>query len=140
MNQTEQALTKIAEELIDWTDALESENLQLKEQLASQQKQASQAVPVAPVVSEAVANETCQALVSAGALTSDQVDLVKQGFLKDPAAAHRAIVGILNSRSDITKEAREFDLSGGQTVNSEKLRKTAADTCFDNMRRILNAY
>ena len=140
MNQTIASLHKTAEELVEWVAALEGENSQLKTCLEEQHKEASQKAPVAPVVSEDVAEETCQALVKAGALTEDQVALVKEGFITDPSAAHRAIIGILDSRSNNTKEAasQEFDLSGGQTVGSSQFRKSAEDECFENMRKILN--
>ena len=140
MNHTVTSLTKIANELTEWVEALELENEKLKSSLEEQHKTASVAAPAVPIVSDATALETCQALVKAGALTAEQVDLAKEGFLNDPAAAHRTIAGILEAfqkQASVLSE-QEVDLSGGQTVDGMQIRKTAQDDCFEVMRKILN--
>ena len=79
MNPDVYNLTKLAEELTDRVDFLEKENAGLR----AQSKQASKA-PASPVVSEKVAQATCEALVKAGALNQDQVQPVCQAFMRDP--------------------------------------------------------
>ena len=114
MDEALDKMTKLANELCDQLEKAEAENKSLKEQLA-QTKTASE-VPPAPVVSAEVAQATCDAMVKAGCLTADQVELVKQAFTTDPDAIHRAVVELLNAPAQEKTAAIEADLSGGTLV------------------------
>ena len=115
MDKALEQMTKLANELCDKLEAAEAENKSLKEQLEQQTKSASE-VPAAPVASEEVVQKTCEALVKAGRLEADQVELCKEAFLKDPDAAHRTIVQLLNAPAQEKTAHVEEDVSGGKLV------------------------
>ena len=118
MDEALDKMTKLANELCDQLEKAEAENKSLKEQLA-QVKTASVAEPAkAPVVSAEVAQATCDAMVKAGCLTADQVELVKQAFTEDPDAIHRAVVELLNAPAQEKTASSEADLSGGTLVGT----------------------
>ena len=114
MDEALEKMTKLATELCDKLEAVEAENKSLKEQL-SQTKTASE-VPAAPVVSADVVQKTCDALVKAGRLDAEQVELCKEAFMKDPDAAHRTIVQLLNAPAQEKTAHVEEDVSGGKLV------------------------
>ena len=116
MDEALEKMTKLANDLCDQLEKAEAENKSLKEQLA-QSKTASE-VPAAPVVSAEVVQETCDALVKAGRLDADQVELCKEAFMKDPDAAHRTIVQLLNAPAQEKTASSEADLSGGTLVGT----------------------
>lgn len=114
MDETLEKMTKLANDLCDQLEKVEAENQSLKEQL-QQSKTASAAT--APVVSADVAQATCDAMVNAGRITAEQVELVKKAFIEDPSAIHRAVVEILNAPAQEKTANVEEDLSGGTLVN-----------------------
>ena len=116
MDKALEQMTKLANELCDKLEAAEAENKSLKEQL-TQIKTASVAPAVAPCASAEVVQATCDALVKAGRLEADQVELCKEAFLKDPDAAHRTIVQLLNAPAQEKTAHVEEDVSGGKLVN-----------------------
>lgn len=116
-NEALDKMTKLANELCDQLEKAEAENKSLKEQLA-QVKTASAEPAKAPVVSAEVAQATCDAMVKAGCLTADQVELVKQAFTEDPDAIHRAVVELLNAPAQEKTASSEADLSGGTLVGT----------------------
>lgn len=138
MNSNENPLAKLASDLTDRVEFLEKENAALRKEV--QEKTASQQViKVAPVVSDEVAQATCDALVKAGALNEDQVELTKKAFLEDAEAAHRTICGILDAhaQSKRASEDNDADLSGGKLVSGTMLSKSAEEDCLDRMQNIL---
>jgi len=116
MDEALEKMTKLANDLCDQLEKAEAENKSLKEQL-TQSKTASAAPANAPVVSADVAQATCDAMVNAGRLTAEQVDLVKKAFMEDPDAIHRAVVEILNAPAQEKTASVEADLSGGTLVS-----------------------
>ena len=96
-------------------EKVEAEKTALQEQL-KQVKTASE-TPAAPVVSAGVAQATCDALVNAGRITAEQVELVKKAFMEGPSAIHRAAIEILNAPAQEKTANVEEDLSGGTLVN-----------------------
>jgi hypothetical protein len=138
MNSNENPLAKLASDLTDRVEALEKENAELRKEV--QAKTASQqVVQVAPVISDEVAQATCDALVKAGALNEDQVEQTKKAFIEDPEAAHRTICGILDAQAQSKRasEDSEADLSGGKLVTGSMLSKSAEEDCLDRMQSIL---
>lgn len=138
MSSNENPLAKLASDLTDRVEFLEKENAELRKSV--QEKTASQQVlKVAPVVSDEVAQATCDALVKAGALNEDQVLETKQAFLDDPEAAHRTICGILDAQaqSKSASESDTMDLKGGTLVTGSVLSKSAEEDCLDRMQSIL---
>ena len=117
MDKALEQMTKLANELCDKLEAAEAENKSLKDQLAQQTKTASEAPAAAPCASADVVQATCDALVKAGRLEADQVELCKEAFLKDPDAAHRTIVQLLNAPAQEKTAHVEEDVSGGKLVN-----------------------
>ena len=122
MDEALEKMTKLANELCDQLEKVEAENKSLKEQL-SQVKTASE-VPAAPVASDDVVQATCDALVKAGRLEQDQVATCKEAFLKDPDAAHRTIVQLLNAPAQEKTAHAEEDVSGGKLVTSAPAAET----------------
>ena len=116
MDKALEQMTKLANELCDKLEAAETENQSLRAQLA-QTKTASETPAVAPCASAEVVQATCDALVKAGRLEADQVELCKEAFLKDPDAAHRTIVQLLNAPAQEKTAHVEEDVSGGKLVN-----------------------
>ena len=114
MDETLEKMTKLANDLCDQLEQAEAENKSLKEQL---QQSKTAAVATAPVVSADVAQATCDAMVNAGRITAEQVELVKKAFIEDPSAIHRAVVEILNAPAQEKTANAEEDLSGGTLVN-----------------------
>ena len=110
MDEALEKMTKLANELCDKLEAAEAENK------LAQQKTASETPAAAPCASANVVQATCDALVKAGRLEADQVELCKEAFLKDPDAAHRTIVQLLNAPAQ-EKTAHVEDVSGGKLVN-----------------------
>ena len=81
-------------------------------------------VPAAPVASDDVVQATCDALVKAGRLEQDQVATCKEAFLKDPDAAHRTIVQLLNAPAQEKTAHAEEVVSGGKLVTSAPAAET----------------
>ena len=117
MDKALEQMTKLANELCDKLEAAEAENKSLKEQLEQQTKTASE-IPSAPCASADVVQATCDALVKAGRLEADQVELCKEAFLKDPDAAHRTIVQLLNAPAQEKTAHVDEDVSGGKLVSA----------------------
>lgn len=115
MDEALDKMTKLANELCDKLEAAEAENKSLKEQLA--QTKTASAAP-APCASAEVVQATCDALVKAGRLEADQVELCKEAFLKDPDAAHRTIVQLLNAPAQEKTAHVDEDVSGGKLVSA----------------------
>lgn len=138
MHSNDNPLAKLAEDLTNRVEFLEKENAELRKSV--QEKTASQQViKVGPVVSDEVAQATCDALVKAGALTEDQVAETKRAFIEDAEAAHRTICGILDAQAQ-TKSASDtsdVNLNGGTLVAGSVLSKTAEEDCLDRMQSIL---
>ena len=116
MDEALDKMTKLANELCDQLEKAEAENKSLKEQL-EQVKTASAAPAEVPVVPADVVDATCDALVKAGSITADQVAECKEAFTKDPSAAHRVLVQVLNAPAQEKTAAAEADLSGGTLVS-----------------------
>lgn len=117
MDEALEKMTKLASELCDKLEAAEAENKSLKEQL-EQVKTASAAPADAPAaLSDDVVQATCDALVKAGSITTEQVADCKEAFNKDPEAVHRTLVQILNAPAQTKVASFEEDVSGGTLVN-----------------------
>ena len=128
MDEALEKMTKLANELCDQLEKAEAENKSLKDQLA--QVKTASAAPTAPVASAEAVQATCDALVKAGRLEQSQVEACKNAFMKDPDAAHRAIVQLLNAPAQEKKaaEAEDLDVSGGTLVGSaRKVEDDSAD-------------
>ena len=132
MDEALEKMTKLANELCDQLEKAEAENKSLKAQL-SQAKTASAApVQQAPVASAEAVQATCDALVKAGRLEQDQVELCKEAFMKDPDAAHRTLVQILNAPAQEKTASVEADLSGGTLVGGIA-KEASEDTKYQSI-------
>ena len=138
MDDALEKMTKLANDLCDQLERVEAENKSLKEQLEAQTKTASAAPAETPVASAEAVQATCEALVKAGRLEADQVDLCKEAFLKDPDAAHRTIVQLLTAPAQEKAASVEEDVSGGTLVNGSAT--AAPEDKYAEMFRILGRY
>ena len=138
MDDALEKMTKLANDLCDQLERVEAENKSLKEQLEAQTKTASAAPAAAPVASAEAVQATCEALVKAGRLEADQVDLCKEAFLKDPDAAHRTIVQLLTAPAQEKAASVEEDVSGGTLVNGSAAAES--EDKYAAMFRILGRY
>ena len=135
MDEALEKMTKLANELCDKLEAAEAENKSLKEQL--QQVKTASAEPKTLAASAEAVQATCDALVKAGRLEQEQVELCKDAFMKDPDAAHRTIVQLLNAPAQEKKAAEsEMDLSGGTLVGTAK-RQDDNDDKYASVYKIL---
>lgn len=127
MDEALEKMTKLANELCDKLEAAEAENKSLKEQL--QQVKTAAAEPKTLTASAEAVQATCDALVKAGRIEQEQVELCKQAFKEDPDAAHRTIVQILNApaQEKQASESEDVDLSGGTLVGSAKKQDDSED-------------
>ena len=133
MDETLEKMTKLANDLCEQLEKVEAEKADLQEQL--KQSKTASAAPAAPVVSADVAQATCDALVNAGRITAEQVELVKKAFMEDPSAIHRAAIEILNAPAQEKKASESEDVSGGTLAGVPK--KTDEDP-FSLVYKILD--
>ena len=138
MDDALEKMTKLANDLCDQLERVEAENKSLKEQLEAQTKTASAVPPETPVASAEAVQATCEALVKAGRLEADQIDLCKEAFMKDPDAAHRTIVQLLTAPAQEKTAASEEDVSGGTLVNGSA--SAESEDKYAEMFRILGRY
>jgi len=138
MDDALEKMTKLANDLCDQLERVEAENKSLKEQLEAQVKTASAAPAETPVASAEAVQATCEALVKAGRLEADQIELCKEAFLKDPDAAHRTIVQLLTAPAQEKTATVEEDVSGGTLINGSA--STESEDKYAAMFRILGRY
>ena len=132
MDEALEKMTKLANDLCDQLEKAEAENKSLKEQLDAQTKTASAAPAEVLAPSAEAVQATCDALVKAGRLEQDQVELCKEAFMKDPDAAHRTLVQILNAPAQEKTASVEADLSGGTLVGGIA-KEASDDTKYQSM-------
>ena len=103
----EQAMEKLASELIERLAAVETENKSLRKvnedlraltQQMSTVKQASQEIKQ---VDEDLLDSTCQSLVKSGALNADQVEQAKAIFKTDMNAGLTVIQSLLDEHAQV---------------------------------------
>jgi len=138
MNDTIEALTKLATELTDRVDALERENADLRSRNADMAKQAAEAPAQAepsPRVSDGLVDDTLSSLLKVGALNADQLKESRQILATDPEAPFRLLNGLLDAQIQ-TKTAGDTSLAGG-TLAGNALKRDAGEDCLDRMIQIL---
>ena len=139
MNDTIEALTKLANELTDRVDALEKENDALRGTAAQLAKQASEApapAAEAPKVSDGMVDDTLSALLKVGALNADQLKESRQLLTTDPEAPFRLLRGLLDAQLQ-AKTASDESVSGGFLAGSAS-KRDASEDCLDRMIKILD--
>lgn len=139
MNDTIEALTKLANELTDRVDALEKENDALRGTAAQLAKQASEAqapAAEAPKVSDGMVDDTLSALLKVGALNADQLKESRQLLITDPEAPFRLLRGLLDAQLQ-AKTASDESVSGGFLAGAAS-KRDASEDCLDRMIKILD--
>lgn len=139
MNTQIEALTKLAEDLTNRVASLETENNGLRAALLEQSSNVKQA-SATPSVSVSVALSTCEKLVGIGAITETQVEQVKQAFLTDPSAVHRALCGIIDAQTQAksaSTEACSAGLDGGTLVSGTGVVSADVADKYGTVERIL---
>lgn len=138
MNDTIEALTKLANELTDRVDALERENAELRSRNADMAKQAAETPAHAepsPKVSDGLVDDALSALLKVGALNADQLKESRQILTTDPEAPFRLLTGLLDAQIQ-AKTASDDTLAGG-TLAGNALKRGAGEDCLDRMIQIL---
>ena len=143
----EQAMEKLASELIERLAAVETENKSLRKvnedlraltQQMSTVKQASQEIKQ---VDEDLLDSTCQSLVKSGALNADQVEQAKAIFKTDMNAGLTVIQSLLDEHAQVKTAAEQASLAGGTVVHiGQSTQRSPEDECIDRMRKILGLH
>ena len=139
MNDTIEALTKLANELTDRVDALEKENEALRGTAAELAKKAAEEpVPATEPakVSDGMVDDTLSALLKVGALNADQLKESRQLLTTDPEAPFRLLRGLLDAQLQ-AKTASDESVSGGFLAGAAS-KRDASEDCLDRMIKILD--
>lgn len=141
----DQAMEKLANELIERLGVVEAENATLRKdndalrsQVAQQAKTASEAI--AKQVDDDLLDTTCQNLVKCGALNSDQVAQAKEIFKSDPNAPFKVIQSFIDEKNLVKSAAADESLRGGRIVGGTDVKRSPEDECLDRMRKTLELY
>ena len=143
----EQAMEKLANELIERLAAVESDNATLTKAneelraLTAQMATVKQASQEIKQVDDGLLDTTCKNLVKSGALNADQVEQAKAIFKSDPNASFKVIQSLLDERAQVKTAADQAALSGGSLVrNRQKPTNTPEEACLDRMFKTLGLY
>jgi len=141
----EQAMEKLATELIERLGTVEAENAALRKDNDSLRAMVTQQAKTASEsqvkqVSEDLLDSTCQKLVKSGALRTEQVDQAKEYFRKDPDASLKVIQHILDDKALTKSAAADESLRGGTIVSVRTIKRSPEDECLERMSKILNLY
>lgn len=141
----DQAMEKLASELIERLGVVEAENATLRKDndalramVTQQAKTASEAT--IKQVDDGLLDTTCESLVKYGALTSDQVAQAKEILKSDPNAPFKVIQGFIDEKNLVKSAAAEESLRGGRIVGSSQVKRSPEDECYERMCKILNHY
>lgn len=139
----DQAMEKLANELIERLGVVEAENKTLRKtnedlraMVLSQTKTASEAT--IKQVDDGLLDTTCQHLVKSGALKEDQVEQAKVYFKTDMNASLRVIQSLLDVHDQVKTAAEQESLRGGRIVGGPNFKRSPEDECIDRMRKILH--
>lgn len=139
----EDALIKLASDLIDRVDTLEQENKVLKDTVDTLKtvKSDEESSDKSNVDLQEV-DSTCNKLVDVGYIPETKIDITKQAFLCDPNAAYKTIRFIIDAQTN-TKQAsiNKYDnISGGTLVEPINTKNSINDTydLISRLQSILN--
>ena len=139
----DQAMEKLASELIERLGVVEAENATLRKtnedlraMVTQQAKTASEAT--IKQVDDGLLDTTCENLVKCGALTSDQVAQAKEILKSDPNAPFKVIQGFIDEKNLVKSAAAEESLRGGRIVGSSQVKRSPEDECYERMCKILH--
>lgn len=143
----DQAMVKLANELIGRLESLEAENAQLKK-ANSELRTLSESLSVktaslnepAKQVSEDLLDNTCKELVKCGALNEDQVAESKAILKAEPDAPFKVILSLLDDRAQIKSASEQASLRGGRLVRVQTQKDADAQACLERMRQTLGLY
>lgn len=139
----DQAMEKLANELIERLGVVEAENATLRKtnedlraMVTQQAKTASEAT--IKQVDDGLLDTTCENLVKCGALTSDQVAQAKEILKSDPNAPFKVIQGFIDEKTLVKSAAAQESLRGGRIVGSPQIKRSPEDECYERMCKILH--
>jgi len=139
----DQAMEKLANELIERLGVVEAENAALhkdndalRAMVQQQAKTASEAT--IKQVDDGLLDTTCENLVKCGALTKDQVAQAKEILKSDPNAPFKVIQGFIDEKTLVKSAAADESLRGGRIVGSSQVKRTPEDECYERMCKILH--
>lgn len=143
----DQAMEKLANELIERLGVVETENKTLRktnEDLRTLVAQQAQSVKTASEqikqVDDGLLDTTCQNLVKCGALRQDQVDQAKVFFKTDMNASLRVIQSLLDERAQVKTASTQESLRGGRLVKNPQNESTPEEACLERMYSILGLH
>ena len=143
----DQAMVKLANELIERLGSLEAENAQLKKannelRTLSQSLSVKTASLNEPVkqVSQDLLDNTCNELVKCGALKEEQVAESKEILKSEPDAPFKIILSLLDDRAQIKSASEQASLRGGRLVKIQTPKDADAQACLERMRQTLGLY
>ena len=144
----EQAMEKLANELIERLGSLEAENTALKKDNADLRNLNQQLATAKTAslndqvkqVSDDLLDATCNELVKCGALNADQVAQSKEIFKSDPDAPFKVIRSLLDDRAQIKSASEQESLRGGRLVGIQTPKDADAQECLERMRHTLGLY
>lgn len=139
----DQAMEKLANELIERLGVVEAENADLRktnEELRAQVEQQSKTASEATIkqVDADLLDTTCENLVKCGALNKDQVAQAKEILKSDPNAPFKVIQGFIDDKNLVKSAAADESLRGGRIVGSSQVKRTPEDECYERMCKILH--
>ena len=141
----DQAMEKLANELIERLGVVEAENATLRKDndalrtmVTQQAKTASEAT--IKQVDDGLLDTTCENLVKSGALQKEQVAQAKEIFKSDPNAPFKVIQSFIDEKNLVKSAAAAESLRGGRIVGSSQVKRSPEDECYDRMCKILNHY
>lgn len=143
----EQAMEKLASELIERLAAVETENKALRKAnedlraLTHQMSTVKQASQEIKQVDDGLLDSTCQNLVKCGALKPEQVEQAKAIFKTDMNAGLTVIQSLLDEHAQVKTAAEQASLAGGTVVHiSRQTQRSPEDECIDRMRKTLGLH
>ena len=139
----DQAMEKLANELIERLGVVEAENADLRktnEELRAQVEQQSKTASEATIkqVDADLLDTTCENLVKCGALNKDQVAQAKEILKSDPNAPFKVIQGFIDDKNLVKSAAADERLRGGRIVGSPQVKRSPEDECLERMCKILH--
>ena len=140
----DQAMEKLANELIERLGVVEAENATLRKTnddlRAMVEQQAKTASEQIKQVDDGLLETTCQNLVKCGALNPDQVDQAKAIFKTDMNASLKVIQSLLDERAQVKTASTQESLRGGRLVKNPKTESTPEEACLERMYSILGLH
>lgn len=128
-------MVKLAEDLLQRVEELETGNTRLQAQLELNKRAA--AAPVVAKADEKLIDTVCGHMARTGRIAQDQRELMKQAMVSDPNTAFKALETLLIAEPTYIEKTASEDLSGGTTVGKVQ-KEDSRDDLYTRMYNTLN--